>query len=226
MTEETKVETNEENQLESFENPFTIEPFATPPIMVFHYKDDIEDLKKGALQVPFSDPEEGLVQSEESKILHNLPEFKELKEFIDKCIKHYLREICGSHHEVEITQSWVNILKKWSGHPSHIHANSYLSGVFYLDVDPEYGNPIEFERLDEYFSLKLGDEGHDNPQKHYKHIYPNIKVNAMNGHLLLFPSTLRHRVGINQLDNPRISLSFNTFPKRPFGYSNVYGGVE
>lgn len=226
MTEETKVETNEEKQLESFENPFAIEPFATPPILVFKYSDDVVDLKKRALQVPFSDMEAGLVQSEESKVLHNVPEFKELKEFIDKCIKHYLIKVCGSHHEVQITQSWINILKKWSGHPSHIHANSYLSGVFYLDVDPENGNPIEFERLDEYFSLKLGDEGHDDPRKHYKHIYPNIKVNAMNGHLLLFPSTLRHRVGINELDDARISLSFNTFPKRPFGYANIYGGVE
>jgi uncharacterized protein (TIGR02466 family) len=226
MTEETKVETTEEKELESFENPFIIEPFATPPILVFKYSDDVEDLKKRALQVPFSDLEAGLVQSEESKVLHNIPEFKELKEFIDKCIKHYLIKVCGSQHEVQITQSWVNILKKWSGHPSHIHANSYLSGVFYLDVDPENGNPIEFERLDEYFSLKLGDEGHDDPRKHYKHIYPNIKVTAMNGHLLLFPSTLRHRVGINELEDPRISLSFNTFPKRPFGYANVYGGVE
>ena len=53
MTEETKVETNEEKQLESFENPFTIEPFATPPIMVFHYKDDVSDLRERAIKIPF-----------------------------------------------------------------------------------------------------------------------------------------------------------------------------
>ena len=86
MTEETKVETNEEKQLESFENPFAIEPFATPPILVFKYSDDVVDLKKRALQVPFSDMEAGLVQSEESKVLHNVPEFKELKEFIKDAI--------------------------------------------------------------------------------------------------------------------------------------------
>ena len=137
MTEETKVETTEEKELESFENPFIIEPFATPPIMVFHYRDDVSDLRKRALKIPVENPESGLLQTKESKVLHNIPEFKDLKEFSDKCIKHYLREVCGSNHEVEITQSWVNILKKWSGHPSHIHANSYLSGVFYLHVDEE-----------------------------------------------------------------------------------------
>ena len=47
MTEETKVETTEEKELESFENPFIIEPFATPPIMVFHYRDDVSDFFLG-----------------------------------------------------------------------------------------------------------------------------------------------------------------------------------
>ena len=55
MTEETKVETTEEKQLESFENPFIIEPFATPPIMVFHYRDDVSDLRKSALKIPVED---------------------------------------------------------------------------------------------------------------------------------------------------------------------------
>ena len=79
MTEETKVETTEEKELESFENPFIIEPFATPPIMVFHYRDDVSDLRKRALKIPVEDPESGLLQTKESKVLHNIPEFKDLK---------------------------------------------------------------------------------------------------------------------------------------------------
>ena len=226
MTEETKVETNEEKELENFENPYILTAFSVPPIMIFHYKDDVSDLKDAAFHLEAANPDEGLIQTLDTKVLHNVPEYKELKEFIDKCIKHYVREVCGSHHEVEITQSWVNFLKENYGHPGHIHSNSYLSGVFYLNVDPEHGNPIEFERNDDYFPLKLGDEGIDNPQKHYNNIYPRMLCNAMNGHLLLFPSTLKHSVSINEFSDPRVSLSFNTFPKRPFGHGEVYGEVE
>ena len=226
MTEETKVETNEEKQLEDFENPYILEAFSVPPIMIFPYKDDVSDLKEVAFNLIPEDAEIGLVQTKESKVLHNVPEFKELKEFIDKCIKYYVKEICGSNHEVEITQSWVNFLKRYYGHPIHTHANSYLSGVFYLDVDDEQGSPIEFERSDNYFPLKLGDEGFNNPNHHYKHIFPKMVCSAKNGHLLLFPSTLKHSVSINELTDARVSLSFNTFPKRPFGLGEVYGEVE
>ena len=226
MTEEIKVETTEEKQLESSENPYILEAFSVPPIMIFPYKDDVSDLKEVAFNLIPEDAEIGLVQTKESKVLHNVPEFKELKEFIDKCIKYYVKEICGSNHEVEITQSWVNFLKRYYGHPIHTHANSYLSGVFYLDVDDEQGSPIEFERSDNYFPLKLGDEGFNNPNHHYKHIFPKMVCSAKNGHLLLFPSTLKHSVSINELTDARVSLSFNTFPKRPFGLGEVYGEVE
>ena len=208
------------------ENPYILKAFSVPPIMIFRYKDDVSDLKDVAFHLEAANPDQGLVQTQDTKVLHNVPEYKELKEFIDKCIKHYVREVCGSHHEVEITQSWVNFLKENYGHPGHIHSNSYLSGVFYLNVDSETGQPIEFERHDDYFPLKLGDEGIDNPQKHYNDIYPRLICNAINGHLLLFPSTLKHSVSINESSDARVSLSFNTFPKRPFGHGEVYGEVE
>ena len=222
---EIEVDVNEE-ELENFENPYILEAFSVPPVMIFPYKDDVSDLKEVAFKIPVANGEDGLVQTQNSKVLHNVPEFKELKEFADKCIKYYVREICGSNHEVEITQSWVNFLKRYHGHPVHTHANSYLSGVFYLHVDEEKGSPIEFERSDNYFPLKLGDEGFDKPDHHYNHIFPKMICSARNGHLLLFPSTLKHSVAINDLEDARVSLSFNTFPKRPFGCGEVYGEVE
>ena len=231
MTEETKVEVNEqevvsdEKPLNNYENPIIINAFKTPAIMAIPFKDDVKYLRDFAVSLPVIDPEANLIQSKNDHVL-DLEEFKELKEFCDKCIKHYIKIECGSNHPVEITQSWINILKRYYGHPEHKHSNSYLSGVFYLDVPSEGGSPITFKRLDDPFSFQLGDEGDDFPGNHFPAVHNVYTAPSHNGYLLLFPSTMYHSVNINNLRSARMSLSFNTYPKRPFGTKEHFGYVR
>ena len=45
----------------------------------------------------------------------------------------------------------------------------------------------------------------------------SVAFRADVGNLLVFSSRLRHSVPPNHTDKKRLSLSFNTFPKLPFG---------
>ena len=85
MTEETKVEVNEqevvsdEKPLNNYENPIIINAFKTPAIMAFPFKDDVKYLRDFAVSLPVIDPEANLIQSKNDHVL-DLEEFKELKE--------------------------------------------------------------------------------------------------------------------------------------------------
>ena len=139
--------------------------------------------------------------------------FLGLKTFIEKYIDFYAHELLkiSRKHKFYITQSWVNINQKGEGHQEHWHANSLISGVFYIAGDecplylrnPRYcvfgnGYDVELEEYNEY-----------NVQDWW---IPNT-----NFKLVLFPSHVKHFVRANPSDTPRISLSFNTFIKGNLG---------
>ena len=61
-------------------------------------------------------------------------------------------------------------------------------------------------------------------ESHHEHVHPNSMVSGVwypqfheRGELILFPSNLTHSVPVNQSDEERISLSFNSWPKGNMG---------
>lgn len=98
-----------------------------------------------------------------------------------------------------IEEIWVNIAKKGAYQEIHHHEDSFFSGILYIDVTNESGNL--------QFLNPLSSEGilMKNPLILEKE-YPIIPTNGL---LVLFPGWLPHRVQVNNLDNERISLSFN-----------------
>ena len=50
-----------------------------------------------------------------------------------------------SQQELQITQSWINLNPTGSMQHGHIHANSVISGVFFLQKDAT-APPLEFEQ--------------------------------------------------------------------------------
>ena len=137
-----------------------------------------------------------------------------LKRFFKKCLKTYANNIIfgGSkeRNEVEfkITQSWLNVSRVGSlGHHEHTHPNSYISGVFYINVD-ETRDGITF--INEFNSRK-GIEvvaSEYNTFNASEWIYP-----VKEGELVIFPSHLIHYVKPIETGNfDRVSLAFNAFP--------------
>lgn len=129
-----------------------------------------------------------------------------LAEFIDSNVQFCLNELYRPKKNVKlrITQSWLNYTKKGEFHHKHLHPNSFISGVFYVNADKQTDkiyfynerysqitiNPAEFNVVNSkawWFPVETGD-------------------------LILFPSHLVHSVETVDTERVRASLAFNTFP--------------
>ena len=152
-----------------------------------------------------------------------------IRHFIEESIRTYVETVVigGKYDEYDfdfrITQSWLNkTLRNSDGHHIHNHPNSFISGVFYVRVNPDV-DYIVFSRPNQQFFQF--------PIKEYN-IFNSYQwaVNVSEGQLLLFPSTLIHEVKPPKVSDmissddtdvyaDRISLSFNVFPTGRIGDS-------
>ena len=139
------------------------------------------------------------------------PVMADLKAFIQFYVNHFMESVEAPYNPVEayITQSWLNYTQPGEYHHKHEHPNSYLSGVLYINADPE---------KDKIYFYKNG----------YKRIsLPTNNYNPFNSEswwfsvgtcdLVIFPSYLTHMVEQTVSADTRISLSFNTFLKGYIG---------
>lgn len=134
-----------------------------------------------------------------------------VKSFIQFYVNYFMTEIESPYNPVEayVTQSWLNYTQPGEFHHKHEHPNSYLSGVLYINADPD---------KDKIYFYKQG----------YKRIsLPTDRYNPFNSEswwfnvgtcdLVIFPSYLTHMVEQTESKDTRISLSFNTFLKGYIG---------
>lgn len=154
----------------------------------------------------------GNFSSDETYILEK-NEMSQLKTDILQGINNYFDNIICPIKKVTpfITQSWLNWTTKNEFHHKHNHGNSFISGVFYIDV-VEGVDSISF--FNEHYST-IYIENDPNKTNVFNTNIINIAVKK--GLLVLFPSSLTHSVHIKNNDNVRISLAFNTFLKGTFG---------
>jgi uncharacterized protein (TIGR02466 family) len=120
--------------------------------------------------------------------------------------------------EIYITQSWANYTNSGQFHHAHMHSNSYISGVLYIQTFKD--DSIHFTR--------------PNIQMPFLYVEP-IEQNLWNsqtwwigtnsGELLLFPSTLVHEVRLRNNPGTRISISFNTFLRGDIGNPETRTGL-
>tara|TARA_E500000331_G_scaffold217026_1_gene207998 strand:- start:64 stop:822 length:759 start_codon:yes stop_codon:yes gene_type:complete len=147
-------------------------------------------------------------QSEDTFILDN-SELKNIRTHIEASLHHFMHEILMFQDDLVITQSWLNKNPKGESHHEHSHPNSFISGVWYPQVNKETP-PIQFTKaLTSQIELA--------PKNYNNYNCTTFLMPVDQGSLILFPSSLRHSVPPNQSDTERISLSFNTWPKGNFG---------
>ena len=112
--------------------------------------------------------------------------------------------------KIYITQSWINLTESGQSHNKHVHTNSFLSGVLYLDAIDNVDR-ITFYK-EEYDVLNVA------PSKYTTLNCQSETFFVKTGKLLIFPSLLSHEVPkIDTNRKTRISLSFNTFLKGRLG---------
>tara|TARA_R100000008_G_C3583737_1_gene170542 strand:- start:212 stop:841 length:630 start_codon:yes stop_codon:yes gene_type:complete len=139
--------------------------------------------------------------------IFNKPEFKNLATWIKKELDIYFYDCLQLNKSTQLrfSQSWLNYNPKGTFHHVHTHPNSIVSGVYFIKGDQQ---PILFERFENDHLF-----GNIIPEVD-KYNYYNCgswKVTNKPGYLLLFPSSVKHGVVMNEATEERISLSFNTF---------------
>jgi uncharacterized protein (TIGR02466 family) len=155
----------------------------------------------------------GNEKSDDSYILE-MPELAGLKELITSKIREYFHLTFNpkSGVNIYITQSWANYTDPGGYHHVHTHANSIVSGVLY--VCTELDDSIRFTKPLSGSNISLGV---DNWNIYNSKDWELSKI--LPGHVLLFPSTLKHEVPDTISNGERISIAFNTFVKGTIGES-------
>tara|TARA_A100001391_G_scaffold194728_1_gene171272 strand:+ start:56 stop:694 length:639 start_codon:yes stop_codon:yes gene_type:complete len=181
------------------------------PLMEFQY-DQISEQDHQEIKEILKDTTQNITNkvSKETYVLDkHLPK---LRKFFESCITTYVEKvIIGDEFNQEeldfqITQSWVNLTQTGQSHHTHTHANSFISGVFYIKANSSLDN-ITFIN-DITCSQALAFDA-----KKYNQFNSSIwSLPVLPGRLILFPSYLPHRVDTTKGSDDRISLSFNVFP--------------
>jgi uncharacterized protein (TIGR02466 family) len=137
--------------------------------------------------------------------LQTLAQFSDFTGVIGKvcaqCAKHL--DFDFENFDLVITQMWMNKNGPGDFNKPHVHPNSFLSGVYYVQTPPQCGN-IEFYdpipgRTMIGYPVREGGSGSSSS----KEFMPEA------GMLLVFPSWLQHGVQPNRSSDLRMSISFN-----------------
>lgn len=110
-----------------------------------------------------------------------------------------------------IKEMWTNVLEAGGSQTMHAHANSFISGVFYLTsshpaartvfIRPPGGSDFSFRHHTREAAMGPFNAG--------KYMLPAAEP----GDLVLFPSYLYHEVPKNQGEQ-RVTIAFNAIPDR------------
>jgi len=142
-------------------------------------------------------------------------ELSEVKQVLTDSVNEYFTNIATPGRDVKlyITNSWMNINENGESHHSHIHQNSIVSAVLYIDIYE--GDSISFTNVchDIFgnFKFSIG--------KPSSWLAPEWDLQPTDDTLFMFPSNLQHRVKPrpNTCMGKRVSLSFNTWFKGEIG---------
>lgn len=160
----------------------------------------------------------GLISGENSgKVyLHTDEAFQSFFKFVSDCVNSYLDQLAydRSRVDINIVKTWISATNSGTLTPSHSHATSHLSFVYYMQM-PKNADAIAFETNTNSNEPYSGAFSGSNPRQRSF----ILERNALNsnqfilpvkeGQLLVFPSTLRHgtvKVG-NMGNEVRISLA-------------------
>ena len=197
-------------------NNYRLSDLFAIPLMEFQY-DEISDQDYQEIIEILQDTTQNVYNktSKENYVLDkHLPK---LREFFESCITTYVEKvIIGDEFNQEeldfqITQSWINLTQTGQSHHTHTHANSFISGVFYVKTNSSLDNITFINNI--IISQMLEFE----PKKFNQFNSSTWSLPVSTGRLILFPSSLPHRVDTTKGSDDRISLSFNVFPFGVFG---------
>jgi uncharacterized protein (TIGR02466 family) len=189
--------------------------FATP-LEIVKFERDLSSEEKDFIcnQNKFERNSKFTFQSENTKLLDSVI-LSDLRTFCENSINKFFQEIYkpSTNVSLKITQSWANYAKNGQEHIIHLHQNSIISGVFYVNTNQN--DKIIFCRNTSMRHFKIETEEYNSWNS------DELWFSSEEGNLLLFPSLLAHRVPEAIGEKERISISFNTFFSGEIGHERA-----
>jgi len=153
------------------------------------------------------------------KFILEQPELHRLKNILLGEIKEYFNSVMGYEFDIYITNSWCNVAGYNEGQTLHNHANSIVSGIFYLNVNDSQPS-ITFVNPTPPFLLNM------RSQQYNMFNSLEFDIPIEDNTVILFPSQCFHYVKSNPTNNDRISIAFNTFVKGKIGVETNGGDLD
>jgi len=141
--------------------------------------------------------------------MHKIPVFKPLVDELFKMQIEMYREEFLSREPI-IGNMWANINPPGGYNRPHIHPNSHFSGVYYIKA-PQNSGDIVFNDPRSGAHMIMPERIKDS--KPPSHLWREVRINPLEGRLIMFPSWLWHCVDPNESNDIRISVSFNFIQK-------------
>ena len=182
------------------------------PLLITKYEGDLSKEIKYVYSLPYKEQKANANFKSQDTYLLEIEELKKLKDFFYESLNKFTKNVFRSEQRLVVTQCWANKNPPGSKHHEHVHPNSILSGVFYLIQDKTLP-PIQFSKTVQC-AMKL------DPKKYNNLNSETFLLPCTNGELILFPSSLKHSVPINNGKEARLSISFNTFSVDVLGSEN------
>lgn len=138
-------------------------------------------------------------------------ELRSVRSFIEEHVKIFGRRTISVSKDVEfyITQSWINFTKPGESHHKHVHTNSLISGVLYLNAIKDTDKIYFYKDVKAMLNVW-------NPEANW-YTADSWFFSVGSGDLILFPSSLAHGVEETKGSHIRVSLSFNAFVRGDLG---------
>ena len=155
-----------------------------------------------------------ICSNKDQNIFKNFQELSELKKEIINGASSYINKTGYLSNDLVVTDAWLNVGKKGAILQWHNHSNSYISGTYYVNFDPNQHSLLGFknDRITSTFN-RPGISIPINEKMQTAYNLPIFQVGVPEGNILLWRSHLIHGYEIPNKSDNRVTLSFNIMPR-------------
>jgi uncharacterized protein (TIGR02466 family) len=175
------------------------------PIDVYEFHcDDVQPIIDALDSIQFvrsNNPQHhDLASISKDTLLHRT--IPELGRFIDACNAELWAEIGTDDTKLVTTEAWATLCEPGQRHHQHYHVNSYASGILYL---ADHNQATRLSGPDPWNTFNVCPHLDTAMER-------EVHSKAVAGKSIMFPSSIRHHVGSNELVSNRATIAWNTFP--------------